>query len=64
MGANLVVKFCAENLKFFKLRRNDYLSNTFLILIQKKLKDANISSQSNKSKRFIDRANQSDFCIT
>ena len=64
MDANLVVKFCAENLKFFKLRTNGYLNNIFLILIQKILKNSDISSQSNKNKRFIARASQSDYCIT
>ena len=60
--SNIDVKF-AENLKFYELRTHGYLNKTFLILIQKILKNSNISSQSNKNKRFIDRTNQSDYCI-
>ena len=58
MGANLaslVVKFC-RNLKFYELKTHAYLNKTCLILNQKILKDFNISSQSNKNKRFIDHA--------
>ena len=62
MGANLVVKFC-ENLKFYELRTHVYLNKSFLILIQKALKNSNINSESNKNKRFIDCFNQSDYCI-
>ena len=56
MAANLVVKFC-ENLKFYELRTHVYLNKSFLILIQKVIKNANINSESNQKKKIIDRTN-------
>ena len=35
----------------------------FLNTNSESTKNSNISSESNKNKRFIDRANQSDYCI-
>ena len=61
MGANLVVKFCGKS-QILWTKNTCLFEQNFLNTITESTKNSNISSQSNKNKRFIERANQSEHC--
>ena len=61
MGANLVVKLCGKS-QILRAKNTCLFEQNFLSTNTESTKNSNISSQSNKSKRFIEHANQSQCC--
>ena len=61
MGANLVVKFCGKS-QILRTKNTCLFEQNFLNTNTENTKNSNRGSQSNKNKRFIERANQSEYC--
>ena len=61
MGANLVVKFCGKS-QILRTKNTCLFEQNFLNTNTESTKNSNVSSQSNKNKRFIERTNQSEYC--
>ena len=58
MGANLIVKFCET----CHVRATCLFEQNFVNTNTGNTENSNRSSQSNKNKRFIERANQLEYC--
>ena len=61
MGANLVVKFYGKS-QILRTKNTCLFEQNFLNTNTENTKNSNRGSQSNKNKRFIERANQSEYC--
>ena len=55
------VKFCGKS-QILRTKNTCLFEQNFLNTNTESTKNSNISSQSNKNKRFIERANQSQYC--